>query len=139
MPTVVCPGTGFQATPAHNVHATSPLTATSQHRAPGTAIFWSCRILSSVVVLMTVINQLLRHDEYRRPNGPLETISKLSLCCVLFSIVELLKTLGGRILSLRVHSSSRVFSKLRVSSLSSGLVQTCMPSRTSCGRACSVL
>jgi hypothetical protein len=76
--------------------------------------FGLCRILSSVLVLMAVINQLLRHDEYRRPNGPMETISKLSMCCVLFSMVELLKTLGGRILSLRVHSSSRVFSKLRV-------------------------
>lgn len=71
------------------------------------------RILTSVLVLLSVVNGLLRHDEYRKKDGPLETIAKASLCVVIFSVVELLKTLGGRFLSLRVHSKS-LFSKLRV-------------------------
>lgn len=64
-------------------------------------------------MLLTVVNELLRHDEYRGKGGPLQTVAKASLCVVIFALVELLKTLGGRALSLRVHSKS-LFSKLRV-------------------------
>lgn len=70
-------------------------------------------MLSSVILLLAVINQLLSHDEYRRKNGPLERIAKVSSCLVIFAVVEVVKTLGCRVLSLRVHSKS-LFIQLRV-------------------------
>jgi hypothetical protein len=72
----------------------------------------ACRILAIVAVLFAVIQQLLHDHYYHRKYGPLDTISRLSLCAVIFAFVELVKVIGCRMLSLRALSDT-VFVKLR--------------------------
>ena len=66
-----------------------------------------------MLVLWLVISHLLRHREFHKKGGPLEQIVRLVHCAVIFSLVELLKTLGCRMLSLRALAEN-LFSKLRV-------------------------
>jgi hypothetical protein len=47
------------------------------------------------------------------PAGALEILDKLILCLVIFSAVELIKTLAARMLSLRIHSDA-LFDSLEV-------------------------
>jgi hypothetical protein len=60
---------------------------------------------------------MTEHDPtYTRDDEALGTVNRISLCLVVFSLVDLTKTLGCRLLSLRVNASS-LFALLKVLTL----------------------
>ena len=64
-------------------------------------------------MLLAVVTQLLKEHGSGRKYGPLATITNICACSVIFSLVEVLKTLGCRLLSLRALSA-KIFTVLRV-------------------------
>lgn len=62
---------------------------------------------------MGTVELLLARDHHEHSKPILSLIFNLSKCAVIFSLVEVMKRLGCRILSLRVHSHT-LFSQLRV-------------------------
>lgn len=65
-----------------------------------------------MTVFMIIFKLLLVRDS-STSKPMLEVIFRLSFCAVIFALVEVVKRMGCRVLSLRVHSHS-LFSQLRV-------------------------
>jgi hypothetical protein len=59
------------------------------------------------------IAEYLKLESPGSPSAALRILDKLILCLVIFSAVELVKTLAARILSLRIHSEA-LFDSLEV-------------------------
>lgn len=73
-----------------------------------------------MLVLLVVIGRIMHADGSGKRWGPLTIVHNTCICMVIFSVVEVLKTVGCRLLSLRALSE-KLFSVLRV----------CRPSSTS--------
>jgi hypothetical protein len=65
------------------------------------------------VLLEALVLIIMRERKYDLPDKTLLNIQRTSLCFVIFSLVDLVKTLGCRLLSLRVNAES-LFDLLKV-------------------------
>jgi uncharacterized membrane protein len=74
-----------------------------------------CRILVAAVLFRFVAIYLIDASTGQNPDSVLRGLERFTLCAVIFSLIELVKTMSCRILSLRVHSES-LFDTLQVCS-----------------------
>lgn len=69
--------------------------------------------MASSLLLETLVYIIMRERSFDLNNKHLGRINRASLCFVVFALVDLVKTLGCRLLSLRVNAES-LFDLLKV-------------------------
>lgn len=69
--------------------------------------------MASALLLESLVLIIMRERNYDLNNDHLSRINRTSLCFVVFALVDLAKTLGCRLLSLRVNAES-LFDLLKV-------------------------
>ena len=73
----------------------------------------ACRILVTSLAFQGMVTYLVTRTVDTAPGGVLVVMERFTLCAVIFSAVELAKSLLARLLSLRVHSAA-LFDALEV-------------------------
>ena len=72
-----------------------------------------CRLLAVAALMEVMLLLVMREHTYDLPDDTLYKIYNVGLCLIIFSLVELFKTLSCRLLSLRVNAES-MFENLQV-------------------------
>lgn len=72
-----------------------------------------CSMLVAALTFQMVAIYLIEKSTATSPHGVLRSLEHFIMCVCIFSLIELVKTLSCRILSLRVHSEA-LFDSLQV-------------------------